>query len=130
MALGASATAIALAGGFPAGPAYGTWALLALRAVPAVLFVRSRLRLDRGLPAGIPQSLVAHVLAIGAGALLAVRGSGPWLGVLALALLLARAAHGLSSRRPKLRPKDLGFRELGWGIVTLLLLAVGYRLGL
>jgi hypothetical protein len=74
VALGASAAALALAGGVPAGPACGAWALLALRAVPAVLFVRSRLRLDRGLPAGIARSLAAHVLAIGGGALLALRG--------------------------------------------------------
>jgi hypothetical protein len=130
VALGASVSAIALAGGLPAATAYGAWALLCLRAVPAVLFVRSRLRLDRGLPAGIPLSLASHLFAVGGAVLLALRGWGPWLGVLALALLLARAIHGLSSFRPKLRPKDLGFRELGWGLVTLVLLAVGYRLEL
>jgi small-conductance mechanosensitive channel len=130
VALGASVSAISLAGGLPWGVAYGAWGLLALRAVPAVLFVRSRLRLDRGLPAGIPLALGSHVLAVGAGAGLALVGWGPWLGVLALALLLGRAALGLSPRRASLRPKQLGFRELGWGLVTLVLLAVGYRLDL
>ena len=130
VALGASVSAIALAGGLPSGVAYGAWALLALRAIPAVLFVRARLRLDRGLPAGVSLALGSHVVAVAGGVTLAAAGWGPWLGVLALALLLGRAAQGLSSRRAKLRPKDLGFREMGWGLVTLALLAVGYRLGL
>jgi len=130
VALGASVSAIALAGGVPAGPAFGAWALLALRGVPAVLYVRARLRLDRGLPAGIPWAMASHAVAIvGAGVLAAV-GWGPWLGVLALGLLLLRAAWGLSSRRAQTRPQILGFRELGFGLLTLVLLAVGYRLGL
>jgi len=61
------------------------------------------------------------------------RGSGRWQAafvVAALVLLLLRAVHGLSARRPRLRPQALGFREMAWGLVTLVLLAVGYRLGL
>jgi hypothetical protein len=130
VALGASVAAIALAGGVAAGPAFGAWALLALRGVTAILYVRARLRLDRGLPAGIPLALASHTVGIAGAVLLAAAGWGPWLGGLALFLMLLRAAHGLSSRRPQLRPKALGFRELGWGLVTLVLLAVGYRLGL
>ena len=130
VALGASAAAIALAGGVPAGPAFGAWALLALRGVTAILYVRARLRLDRGLPAGIPLALTTHAAGIAGAVGLAAVGWGPWLGVLALFLMLVRAAHGLSSRRPPLRPKALGFRELGWALVTLVLLAVGYRLPL
>jgi len=129
VALGASVAAIALAGGVAVAPAFGAWALLALRGVTAILYVRARLRLDRELPAGIPLTLASHIAAIAAAVLLAAAGWGPWLGVLALALLLLRAAHGLSSRRPRLRPQALGFREMGWGLVTLVLLAVGYRLG-
>ncbi len=130
VALGASVSAIALAGGVAAGPAFGAWALLGLRGVTAILYVRARLRLDRGLPAGIPLALASHGAGIAGAVGLAAAGWGPWLGVLALSLMLFRAAHGLSSRRPQLRPRALGFRELGWGLVTLVLLAVGYRLRL
>lgn len=130
VALGASVSAITLAAGLPSGVAFGAWAFLALRAVPAVLFVRARLRLDRGRPAGIPLALGSHVLAVAGGVALAAAGWGPWLGVVALTLMLGRAAQGLSSRRASLRPKDLGLREMGWGLVTLVLLAAGYRLGL
>ncbi|MCG6927491.1 MAG: YwiC-like family protein [Acidobacteria bacterium] len=130
VALGGSVTAIALAGGLPAGPAFGAWALLALRGVTAVLYVRARLRLDRGLPSGTATALGSHVAGVAAAGALAAAGWGPWLGLLALLLLLLRAWHGLSSRRPRLRPQALGFREMGWGLVTLALLAVGYRLRL
>jgi hypothetical protein len=130
VALGASTTAIGLAGGLASGPAFGAWILLGLRAVPAVLYVRARLRLDRRLPAGRGLALGAHGLAIGGAAALAVEAWGPWLAVVALALLLVRASLGLSSRRPRLRPRQLGLREMGWGLLTLMLLVVGYRGGL
>ena len=130
VALGGSVSAIALAGGLAVGPAYGAWALLALRGITAVLYVRARLRLDRGLPSGTGTVLWSHAAAVGAAGALAAAGWGPWLGLLALVLLLLRAAHGLSSRRPRLRPQALGFREMAWGLATLVLLAVGYRLPL
>jgi hypothetical protein len=130
LALGASVAAIALAGGVSAGPAYGAWALLGLRGVTAILYVRARLRLDRGLPAGIPLALASHAGGVAGAVGLAAVGWGPWLGVLALGLMLARAAHGLSSRRPRLRPQALGFREMGWALVALVLLAIGYAFGL
>ncbi len=128
VALGASVSAIGLAGGVPAGPAYGAWALLALRGVTAILYVRARLRLDRDLPSGKGAALSSHLAGVAAAGALAAAGVAPWLGVIALLLMLARALHGLSSRRPRLRPQALGFREMGWGLVALVLLAVGYRL--
>jgi hypothetical protein len=130
VALGASVSAIALAAAVPEGPAFGAWALLALRGVTAILYVRARLRLDRDLPSGKGTALLSHAAGVAAAAGLAVLGWGPWLGIVALALMLARAAHGLSARRPRLRPQALGFREMGWGLVALVLLALGYRLPL
>jgi hypothetical protein len=45
---------------------------------------------------------------------------------LAFAVLLGRAAHGLSRWRGAIRPQRLGFQELAYGLVTLGLLAAGY----
>ena len=128
-ALGASASAIGLAGGAPAPLAWGGWALLAARAVASVLYVRSRIRLDRGLPAAPRWAIAAHVLALAAAVALAAIAAGPRLGVVAFLVLLARAAWGLSSRRRPLRPRSLGYLELGFGLLTLALLAIGYRIG-
>ena len=76
---GASATAIALAGGAPAALAWGAWALLALRAVTSVLYVRARIRLDRGLAAGPRAVLAGHAAALAAATGLASAGWAPWL---------------------------------------------------
>jgi hypothetical protein len=129
VALAASAAAIALAGGARAGPAWGAAALLALRAAPSILYVRARLRLDRGVAANPPLALAGHVGALLVAVALARATWGPWLGVVAFVALLGRAAWGLSRWRRAVRPQALGYQELGFGLVTLALLALGYRLG-
>jgi len=126
VALAASAAAIALAGGVAPAAAFAASALLALRALTSVLYVRARIRLDRGLPAGPRAALAAHGAALLAALLLARAEAAPWLGALAFALLFARAAHGLSPWRRPLRPQKLGFQELAYGLLTLALVAGGY----
>ena len=129
VSLGASAAAIALAGGARPGLAWGAWALLSLRAITSVLYVRARIRLDRGLAAGPGFVLVGHAAALAAAAALARSAWAPWLATFAFLVLLLRAAWGLSPLRQRVRPKVLGFQELGFGLLTLALLAVGYRVG-
>jgi hypothetical protein len=92
--------------------------------------VRARIRLDRGLAAGPRAVLSAHAAALAVATGLAFAGWAPWLGPAVFAVLLTRAAWGLSSWRRPVRPKTLGFQELGYGILTLALLAAGYRLEL
>jgi hypothetical protein len=128
-ALGGAATAIALAGGTLPGIAWAAWALVASRAIVSILYVRARLRLDRGVAAGPRRVLVAHAAALALALGLARAGAGPWLGAIAFLALLARAAWGLSSRRRRMRPQAIGYQELGYGLLTLALLAVGYRVG-
>jgi hypothetical protein len=49
--------------------------------------------------------------------------------VLAFAVLLLRAAHGLSPLRRALRTRDIGVRELAFGLITAALIAAGYLAG-
>jgi hypothetical protein len=42
---------------------------------------------------------------------------------------LARAAWGLSDYRWRSSVKGLGFLEMGFGFLTVVLIALGYRLG-
>jgi len=130
VALGASATAIALAGGAPAASAWGAWALLALRAVTSVLYVRARLRMDRGRSAGPRAVHVGHAAALAAAVGLAAAGLAPWLAPAVFLVLLARSGWGLSPRRRSVRPQALGWQEVGYGVLSLVLFAVGYRVGL
>jgi len=129
VALAASAGAIALAGGWSLPAALLLWLVLAARDATAILYVRTRIRLDRGVAAGTPLVVASHGLALFVSAGLAAVAALPWLAVAAFAALLARAAHGVSRSRALLKPKQLGRQELGYGALVLLLLALGYGLG-
>ena len=128
VALSAVATGIALAGGeFPAA-AFALWAVLVARAVPSILFVRARLRLDRDRPRPTALVVVAHVAALGAVAAL-VRFELLWAPAAGVfVLLLLRATLGLSRFRRSISVKAIGYSELGWGLLTVLAVAVGSRL--
>jgi hypothetical protein len=126
LALGSTAAAIALAGGWRTGPALALWAILAARTVPTVIYVRARVRLDRGEAAGITGALVAHAVAVALVAWLATRGLAPWLALGAVTLLALRCAHGLSPLRPALRTAWLGISELALGLLTVLATAWGF----
>jgi YwiC-like protein len=125
-ALGSTAAAISLSGGWPAPVAGTVWALMAFKAVTSVLYVRARLRLDRGQPAGVEAAMAAQTVALLGSVALATLGTAPLLAVLAFAVLLVRAARGLSPGRRALRTRDLGFRELAYGLLTAALVAAGY----
>jgi len=129
LALGSVAAAIMIAGGFSAGVALAAWTLLALKAVSSVLYVRARLRLDRGLRPALAPPLASHGLAVLVAGLLVALGRAPWLSVFAFVVLSARAAFGLSRRRRVVRPRVVGFQELGFGLAFTCLLILGYALG-
>lgn len=120
---------MALAGGWSMNSALVLWIILAAKAVASVLYVRARLRLDRGQPHDPTAAWAGHVLAFLLVTALAATGRAPWLAALVFAALLVRAVHGLSARRRVVRPQTLGFQELGLGLATALLVALGYATG-
>lgn len=129
LALGAAATAIALAAGWPRPPAFGLWGLLAARIIPTIFFVRARLRLERGEHAGRAVALLIQAAGLAWAAWLAWRGLAPWIAVAAVFVLALRAAHGLSPWRPRLTTKQLGFAELGYGLALVLAVAAAVWAG-
>ena len=130
MGLAASAPAIATAGGLPIAEAWALWLILQARAVPSILYVRARLRLERGTGIDRRPALVAHAMALVAVLTLWAAGLSPALTVAVLALLLWRAALGLSDRRRPAKAKQVGFSELAYGTGYVLATALGLRLGL
>ena len=114
-----SAAAIGLAGALPLLPALSLSAILAARAVPSIVYVRTLLRRAHGQTASSAPALVLHLLAITGVALL---GSLP--AVMAMALLLLRAAWQL--RRPIPPAKKIGWREIAFGAVTVVVVAIGW----
>jgi hypothetical protein len=127
VALAALAPAVLLAGGWPTAPSLAAGALLATKAVTSVLYVRTRLRLDRNQHPPLAPALAAHAAAVVAAAGMAVAGWAPWIGTVAAGALLLRAAQGLSPDRRAARPQQVGIQELALGIGFALALALGFR---
>jgi hypothetical protein len=131
-AFAAVVAAITLAGGLTWLPALALWGFMIARSVPAVLFIRARLRLDKGKSAGqgdsIPGAILAHVLAIAGVTGLVLPGWLPWTAALAAVVLLGRAIWGLSAYRWRSSVKALGFLETGFGILAVIIVALGFYL--
>ncbi|MDR7418131.1 MAG: YwiC-like family protein [Armatimonadota bacterium] len=125
-ALSMMAPAIALAGGWTPAPAVALWVVLMARAAPAILYVRARLRQMRGVSAPATPPLLAHAAGlVVVGALTAVH-LVPWIAVPAFAVLLVRAVYGLLPGRPIVRPAVVGVQELAYGVLLIVVLAIGY----
>jgi hypothetical protein len=117
IAMASTAAAIALAAGRPLIAAFSLMALIALRGVPSILYVRTLLaRAHKQATSSLP-ALIAHVLAIPIAYTIGSRFA-----VVATVALLARAAWGLTRDVP--RAKTVGWREIGWGAVSVALFAI------
>lgn len=129
VALGSVVAAQLRAAGLPFGPSLAAWAVLAAKATGAILYVRARLRYDRGLAPNRAAALASHVGALILALALARAGYAPWLAVPAFVLLLVRAVYGLSRLHRPVRPQVVGIQEMAYGFAFVLLVAIGYALG-
>jgi len=130
VAFAAVAAGIALAAGHDPWHAGALTAVLVARAVPSVLYVRSRLRLDRGRPYHLALPLGAHVAALATVLAMSRAAILPWLAAPAFILLLARATLGLSPLRPRASIRTLGFTELALGVITIACVTIGHWTGI
>lgn len=128
-ALALAVFSLALAGGESMGVGAALTIIMIARNVASILYVRARLRLDKDRPYSPIPSTAAHIAGSLAAVVLAVLNLAPWLAVAALAILLARAVFGLSPYRQRVRVQTIGFLEIGYGLLTVLLTALGYALG-
>lgn len=128
-ALAASTAALIVADGGAWPFAIAMWGVMLARLIPSIIYVRDRLRMEKGkdysrlVPIGLH---VAALIAVGA---LAYLGLGPVLPVLMMAFLLGRAIQGMSSIRQRATAKQIGVQEVIYGCVTVLTVVVGYYLG-
>lgn len=97
------------------------------RVIPSVLYVRARLRLERGKPHSASLVVGMHALGLAVVTTLASFGALPLLAVAAFAVLLVRAIVGLSRFRRKVRVNTIGFTEVGYGVLTVLAVGMGLR---
>lgn len=130
VALGAVAAMAVLAGGGSRTNAAVLWMVAAGRNVPSILYLRARLRLQRGRSADRSWPIAAHVVATAAVAVVAaVTGSLPWLAVAAFGLLTLRAAWGVGPRARALAAKHVGMLELAYGVGVVTSVLAGTWLG-
>jgi hypothetical protein len=128
VAVGSAASTIALAAGWPIWPAMALWLLLACRSVPAILYVRARLRLERGEKHVRALPITAHVIALMTLVAMGQRWSMPVLVLLPFGLLLLRGVAGLSPIRLRLKARQIGYGEVAYGVTTVVLLTSAYVL--
>lgn len=122
IAISSLTTAMLLAGRWSPRLSFALWVVMVARAVPTVVYVRAcirRLRLSTVSPYPM---IVLHLLAIGAAiALGAAEVISAWV-AMAMFLLLVRAVIGFA-RAKTLTAKQLGFSEIAFGAMTVLIVA-------
>jgi hypothetical protein len=129
LAMSVSAPMIALAGGFGLLAAALLWLLPALRVTLSILFVRARLRLDRGQATRVDDVLDAHVAAVVVLFGLAAGGWLPGLAAVAFLLLGLHAMLQLLRSHGRTTARRLGVVELSLGVLFVMMTAVGYHTG-
>lgn len=129
LATGALASSMVMLQGWALIPALGLWLIMAAKATTAVLYVRSRLRLERVQSAGIAFTVAVHIAALTLLVIAAAYGWIRWIAPFALGMLMVRAAIGLSPLRKTRPPKIIGMQEVVYGLSFVLLIVLGYKLG-
>jgi len=127
VATGAFTSSIVMMQGWSLYLALGLWLVLALKSISAVLYVRSRLRLEREKTANVGLALTAHAVAVILLLVTTAYTLTRWTAPLAMAILTIRAVIGLSPLRKTRPPKIIGMQEIAYGLLFLLLVALGYR---
>jgi hypothetical protein len=127
-AAGALAASVALAAGASTLLAFSLWAVMLLRSIPAVTYIRTRLRLERGMETSALPTVALHGAAVAVLAYAASAGLVPSLVIVPFIVLFGRAAIGLSPWRRKVTPKRIGFTEVAYGVMTVTLCAFAFHL--
>lgn len=130
VAISSSAAVITLVGGWSWANAFALWAIFVARLVPSIVYVRNRLRLEKGKDFSMMPVIAANFIAFGAVGMLAANGLAPMLTLPVFAFLLARAVWGLSPYRRKVKAMRLGVWEVVYGVVTVLSVIIGYLLNI
>lgn len=128
VAISSSVAVIALADGWTPPSAFALWGIFVARLIPSILYVRSRLRLEKAKDFTKTLPIVSHAAAFVIVGALAFYGLSPILTVLMFAVLLGRSTIGLSTYRSKIKAMRIGVWEVVYGTLTVLSVVVGYHL--
>lgn len=129
LALAAVATSVALSAGWQWPGASALWLIATARSIPSVVYVRARLRLERGASfrwTPIYSSQVVFAVLV---VWLHRNDLAPAATLWVYALLAVRAFLGLSALRLLRKAKHVGISEIVFGAVYVLAVAIGFRAG-
>lgn len=129
VAISGSAAVLVLAAGGPMWEAVSLWLLFVLRSVPSVLYVRERLRLEKGKEYAELMPSILHAAAISIFMALAVADLTPFLPVVVFLLLFVRSANGLSIERKRMKAMQIGIREVIYGALLVAAVITGFYAG-
>lgn len=128
--LSTSIASVVLASGHSYLFAGAMWLTMLARLIPSIVYVRNRLRLEKGKDYSTTWPLAVHLTAVVVLAGFVYFGFGSILTLFVSAFLLARSVSGLSESRKIQTAKQLGVREVIYGVVYALSVIVGFYLGI
>jgi hypothetical protein len=125
IAISSSAAVVALSGGWTIVNALALWTVFILRLIPSVLYVRNRLRLEKGKVFSFYIPLTAHLIALFGIFGLAAQGFIPKLIIVAFMVLTIRNIKGLSRFHRPTKAMKIGVLEVIFGLLTVLSVILG-----
>ncbi|MDQ7027718.1 MAG: YwiC-like family protein [Anaerolineae bacterium] len=126
IALAATASSMALLANWTLIPALILWLILSTRALTAIIYVRVRLRMAYGKPHNKHFALGLHIMALVIFTIFVFYDLMPVVTVLAMLILVIRAFKGILAPAPQVTPKIIGFTELAFGMIYVLVVSFGY----
>ena len=130
LAITSSAAVIALAGGWSIAASGAIWLILICRWIPSILYVRSRLLLEKGKPYRVSIPVIMSAAAVVVAVALAHYDLAPKLAAFLMVVLFIRAAIGLSRYSRRRKAKQIGILEVVYGAITVIVVIAGYRFDL
>jgi hypothetical protein len=109
---------------------FALWLIMLARLIPSVLYVRSRLRLEKGKSFAKFPPIASHTFSCLILLALAWWKLAPWLIVLMSVVLLVRAVAGLSRFRKPAKAKWIGIWEVIYGGLFVAALVCGKNFGI
>lgn len=128
IAISSSVAVIAIAGNWNWANSLALWAVFIARLIPSILYVRNRLRLEKGKEFSIVPVAVSHFIAFGVVGILAANELITKLPLIMFFVLLCRSIWGLSPFRKKVKAMKIGVWEVIYGTLTALSVVLGYYL--
>jgi hypothetical protein len=130
IAISSTSAMLALAGGLSFASAAILWIVFICRFIPSILYVRNRLLMEKGKPAQTLLPVAVHIIALAVLIGLAAAGHASYLTAGMFGVLAARAAHGLSERRFRMKAMKIGIWEVIYGSLTVTAMIAGHYAGI